>query len=259
MKTNRLFPARSRCRDAAAVVMTNVQFPMPKECPMTHDQCSIERILFVGDWSSDDWSLAIGKAHQPPTAKTRFVIGHWSFFGHWSLVIGHCIRLSLCLLAALLTGCHTEETHTEARSAPQVQGDKLTFPADSPQMAALVVEPVEPCKGSAIRLNGRLIWDDDVTVRIFTPFAGRVTKILAEVGQTVAQGDPLVLIASPDYGQAQAEARKASSDFVLSERSLNRVRELFEHGAAPQKDLQSAEADFERAQSEKQRTAARLA
>jgi len=121
---------------------------------MTHDQCSIERILFVGDWSSDDWSLAIGKAHQPPTAKTRFVIGHWSFFGHWSLVIGHCIRLSLCLLAALLTGCHTEETHTEARSAPQVQGDKLTFPADSPQMAALVVEPVEPCKGSAIRLNG---------------------------------------------------------------------------------------------------------
>jgi cobalt-zinc-cadmium efflux system membrane fusion protein len=75
----------------------------------------------------------------------------------------------------------------------------------------------------------------------------------------VKQGDPLVMIASPDYGQAQADARKAASDFVLAERSLNRVRELFEHGAAAQKDVQSAEADFERAKSEKERTAARMA
>jgi len=225
---------------------------------MPNVQYSVERVLFVGDWSSDHWSPAIGQARKPATTKT-FVIGHWSFFGHWSLVIGHSIRLCLCLLAALLSGCHSEESKTEARSAPQVQGDKLTFPADSPQMAALVVEPVEPCKGSAIRMNGRLIWDDDVTVRVFTPFAGRVIKILAEVGQTVAQGDPLALIASSDYSQAQADTRKAASDFVLSEHSLNRVRELFEHGAAPQKDLQFAEADFERAQSEKQRTIARMA
>jgi len=82
-------------------------------------------------------------------------------------------------------------------------------------------------------------------VRVFTPFGGRVTKILAELGQTVSPGEPLVTIASADYGEAQAYARKAASDFILSERSLNRVRELFEHGAASQKDLQSAEADFQ--------------
>jgi cobalt-zinc-cadmium efflux system membrane fusion protein len=140
-----------------------------------------------------------------------------------------------------------------------VQGNKVVFPQDSPQVASLVVEPVAPCKGSAIRLNGRLLWDDDVTVRVFTPFGGRITKILAEVGQTVTPGEPLAQIASPDYGQAQAEARKAATDFILAERTLNRVKELFEHGAAPQKDFQSAEAEFDRAQSEKQRTAARLA
>jgi cobalt-zinc-cadmium efflux system membrane fusion protein len=126
-------------------------------------------------------------------------------------------------------------------------------------VASLVVEPVEACKGSAFGLNGRLVWDDGVTVRVFSPFSGRVSKVLAEVGQTVAQGESLVRIASPDYGQAQAEARKAATDFVLAERSLNRVKELAEHGAAPQKDVQSAEADFERAKSEKERAAARLA
>jgi len=233
---------------------------MSKEYQIPNTQWAVGRFLVVENWSCDDWSLNIRTI---PETHSLSRFGHSSFIGHWSLVIGHSIghscRLAILLLAALLTGCNTEETKIEARSAPQVQGDKLTFPADSPQMAALVVEPVEPCKGSATRLNGRLIWDDNVTVRVFTPFGGRVTKILAEVGQTVAQGDPLVWIASPDYSQAQADARKAASDFSLSERSLNRVRELFEHGAAPQKDLQFAEADFERAQSEKQRTIARMA
>ena len=166
--------------------------------------------------------------------------------------------LTLALAPVLLSGCHSPTSIAEAVPAAQVEGEKIMFPKDSPQIAALVVEPAETCKGSAIRLNGRLIWDDDVTVRVYTPFGGRVTKVLAAVGQTVRQGEPLVTIASPDYGQAQADARKAASDFALSERSLNRVRDLFEHGAAAQKDLQSAEADFERAQSEKQRTAARM-
>ena len=162
-----------------------------------------------------------------------------------------------CML--FLVGCHSPEIKPEAARAPQVQGERVVFPKDCPQISALVVEPVELCKGSATRLNGRLVWDDDVTVRVFTPFAGRVTKILTEVGRTVAQGEPLAMIASSDYGQAQSEARKAASDFVLAERSYNRVKELYDHGAAPLKELQSAEADFERAQSEKQRTVARLA
>jgi len=163
------------------------------------------------------------------------------------------------LAALLLAGCNSKESKPDAPGTAQVQGEKVVFPKDSPQMASLIVEPVEVCKGSPIHLNGRLMWDDDVTVKVFTPFGGRVTKILTEVGRTVAQGEPLATIASSDYGQAQADARKAASDFVLAERSLNRSQELFAHGAAAQKDVQSAQADFERAQSEKQRTAARLA
>lgn len=165
-----------------------------------------------------------------------------------------CVGLS----AFGLVACHPQPTQPESAAAPQVQGEKVTFPKDSPQVASLVIEPVEQCNGSTLKLNGRLIWDDDVTVRVFTPFAGRVSKVLVEVGQSVAQGDSLVRIASPDYGQAQADARKAASDYLLAERSHNRVKELVDHGAAAQKDLHSAEADLERARSEKERTAARM-
>ena len=169
--------------------------------------------------------------------------------------------LSLTLAPIFLAGCHTSEVKPAAEESAEavISGDQVTFAETSPQITSLAVEAAQPCKSSTVRLNGRMVWDDDVTVRIFSPFGGRVTHITGEVGQHVAAGDKLAEIASPDFGQAQADARKAESDYVLAERNLNRIRELFEHGAAPQKDLQSSEADLERARSEKERTTARLA
>jgi len=162
------------------------------------------------------------------------------------------------VLPILPAACHSG-TQTAQTPQPRIEGGKVALLEGSPQMASVLAETAQPCERSISHFNGRLVWDDDVTVRIFTPFAGRVIKIPAEAGQAVTANEPLAMIASPDYGQAQADARKAASDFVLAQRTFNRVRELFEHGAAPQKDLNSAEADLARALSEVQRTAARLA
>jgi len=166
--------------------------------------------------------------------------------------------LNLALVSALLAGCHSTSHPPGDHPDCRVEGETIVLPEGSPQLASLTLETVAPVKSAPIWLNGRLVWDDNVTVRVFSPFAGRVSQILVEPGQTVAQNDPLAMIASPDYGQAQADARKAASDFNLAQRTLNRVLELFEHGAAPQKDVQSAEADFARAELEKLRTAERL-
>ena len=43
-------------------------------------------------------------------------------------------------------------------------------------------------------------------------------------------GQVLATLASPDFGQAQADARRAQSDFALAEKNLNRLRDL--HAAA---------------------------
>ena len=166
---------------------------------------------------------------------------------------------ALTLLAALLTaGCHEAKKAGDESPAPKVAGEKIILPDNSPHIAALATEAAEASHVPVVRLTGRMVWDDDVTVRVFSPFAGRVTGIAVQSGQAVQPGDTLALIASPDYGQAQADTRKAASDFLQAERSLNRVKELYEHGAAPLKDFQSAQADYERAQSEKQRSEERM-
>ena len=166
------------------------------------------------------------------------------------------LLLSGLVLAA---GCHRDKVAEEAPSDVKVAADRVTIRPDSPKLGSVSVESALPSQAGSIRLNGRLAWDDSVTVRVFTPFAGRVIRILAEPGQTVKKGDPLATVASADYGQAQAEARKAAGDFALADRTLRRVRELLEHGAAPQKDVEAAEADYQRTQSELQRTQSRLA
>lgn len=161
------------------------------------------------------------------------------------------------LLIALLSGCGKAAAAADS-SEPKVAGDAVLIPTNSAQLAALSIEPVEKQSAAPVTLPGRLIWDEDATVRVFSPFAGRVQKIDAQLNQPVARGTPLAEILSPDYGTALAEARKAQSDFRRAERALTRARELTEHGAAPRKDLEGAEADFDSARAEKERAEARL-
>jgi len=142
---------------------------------------------------------------------------------------------------------------------PKVRGDAIVFPSDAPQLTSLSRVAVAPETGATTRLFGRLTWDEDVTVRVFTPFAGRVRRVLVDVGEKVAKGAPLAEVESADFGQAQAEARTAESDERLAVSNLARLHELYDNGAAPLKDLEAAEADEARAASNRARARARLA
>jgi membrane fusion protein, heavy metal efflux system len=167
-------------------------------------------------------------------------------------------RICSLLTVLALFGCKEQKPDAEA-PGPKVEGTKITMPADALERSSISVEEVDICKTNVLHLTGRLVWNDDSTVRIFSPVAGRVETITADLGKSVGPGDTLAKIASPDFGQAQADARRAKGDLQLAERALARIRELNEHGAAPRKDVDSAEADYTRAISENDRAAARLA
>jgi membrane fusion protein, heavy metal efflux system len=66
------------------------------------------------------------------------------------------------------------------------------------------------------------------------------------------------VLASPEFGQVQAEARRAEADVALAEKNLERQKDLESYGVAPRKDLQTAEAEYARAGAEMERARARL-
>ena len=165
----------------------------------------------------------------------------------------------LCMITLCLatTGCHEEKAAAETADV-RVENGQIAVEVGSPSEGSISVETSRSPKEATLSLNGRITWDDTVTTRIFTPLGGRVSKINVANGQTVQRGDTLALITSPDYGQALADAQKAASNFNLKERTLGRVTELNAHGAAPLKDVQSAQADYEQSRSEKTRCEAKL-
>jgi cobalt-zinc-cadmium efflux system membrane fusion protein len=161
------------------------------------------------------------------------------------------------LVVGAVAGCQKAKPSDEPASA-QIHGDTVAFPSNGPQVAAIATETAAPTQPGQVRLTGRLVWDEDATVRVFSVMEGRVTRIAAPVGERVEKDAPLALIASPDFGQVQADAAKSALDLKLAEQTLNRLKELAANGAAAEKDLHAAEIDFARAQGEAQRTARRL-
>lgn len=151
--------------------------------------------------------------------------------------------------AALASACGDGDAKPDI-ARPRLENDQIVFPEGSPQVASFATDAVKESGPLPLRLTGRLVWDENRTVRLFPPFAGRVLQILVKTGERVSKGQALAKLASPDFGQAQADARRAQSDFVLAEKNLNRLRELHAAGVSSRKDLATAEADYARADAE---------
>jgi cobalt-zinc-cadmium efflux system membrane fusion protein len=166
------------------------------------------------------------------------------------LVQRRAALLTIALVAAALgSACGNGDAKPDI-ARPRLENGQIVFPEGSPQVASFATEAVKESGPLQLRLTGRLVWDENRTVRLYPPFAGRVLQILVKTGEHVSRGQALAKLASPDFGQAQADARRAQSDFGLAEKNLNRLRELHAAGVSSRKDLATAEADYARADAE---------
>src|SRR2546426_2312989 len=103
------------------------------------------------------------------------------------------LRAAAIALCLPLLGCDSKKAPSQIPE-PKVTGDTVIIPSNSPQLAALRIEPVAVQQPAFVPLAGRLMWDENATVRVFTPFAGIVRKLLVDVNQRVSKGTPLAEI-----------------------------------------------------------------
>lgn len=166
-------------------------------------------------------------------------------------------KLLVLSLSLTLAACSGEPDKGKEVSI-KVEGDRVVL-AEPDKATFLKTEAVQKDTGSVLRLPGRLVWNEDRTVRVFPQLGGRVLRIQAEMGAGVKAGQPLAVLASPEFGLAHAEARKAQADLELARHALERNRELLEAGVVAKKDWHQAQADAARAEAESDRAARRMA
>ena len=164
--------------------------------------------------------------------------------------------LSLAALT-LLGACQDKAEPVATAPLPIIQDKQLRYPAGHPQLPLLVSTAALQAQNIAIELPAKLVWNEEKTQRVYPAFAGRVTRIGADVGQSVKAGQVLAELASPEFGAAQADTSRAQADATLAKLALQRQRELFEAGVVARKDLEQAEAEAARTQAEVARAQAR--
>jgi cobalt-zinc-cadmium efflux system membrane fusion protein len=162
------------------------------------------------------------------------------------------LSITLCVLAA----CNKDEAPVDTE--PKVSGETIQFPVSVKNLPGITGEVVRMGGERVLNLPGRLVWNEDRTVRVSSPFAGRVIEILVQPGTSVKAGQPLAMLTSNDFGMAQADARKASADAAVASKALARQRELYEAGIVAQKEYEQTQADAARANADMQRTQAAL-
>lgn len=160
-------------------------------------------------------------------------------------------------LSLALAGC-SAEPEAAKEAAIKVDGERVTL-AEPDKASFLKLAAVEADHGGTLRLPGRLVWNEEKTVRVFPQLGGRVQSLAVDVGQTVKAGQPLAVLNSPDYGQAMADATKAKADAQVAIQAQERSRQLREAGVVAEKDWQQAEAAAIAAKAEAARASRRLA
>lgn len=165
--------------------------------------------------------------------------------------------LTVVASASWLAACRESSPPAPPPPRPIMDGTTLRFPAGHPQLAALSTQRAEPSRPQTVEMPARVIWDEDHTQRIYPAFSGRVTDIRADIGTRVIAGQMLVELASPEFGIAQAETRRAVAEVSHAQRQLDRVRDLHAIGIAARKELEQAENDMVRVRTELERAQAR--
>ncbi len=151
-----------------------------------------------------------------------------------------------------------EDTPPPKKTAPK-EANVFHYEKNAPQLAYLKTAAVEVGQVPTTEpLQGAIVYNDDLTSKITTPIAGRVTKIYAQIGDKVKMGQPLVMIDSPEFGQANADLMKSESDLTLKNQAFERAKTLYEGEVIAKKEFEAAEADLKQAEAEHQRALNRL-
>src|SRR5712671_7090773 len=126
------------------------------------------------------------------------------------------------------------------------------------EWASLTIQPVTERAFRAEHVTeGKIAIDEDRSTPVFSPYAGRVTKLLVRPGDAVVKGQPLFVIEAADNVQAQNDfigamtaMNKARSALDLAQLQDRRAKDLFEGKAVPLKDYQQSQATLIQAQND---------
>ena len=120
-----------------------------------------------------------------------------------------------------------------------------TFRASAMQMKTLTVEPVGLHGFVSEELTeGKIAANADHATPVFSPYSGRITRVIAGLGDTVKAGAPLATLEASEFVQAQNDLATAASQLKLARITETRKHALYDAKGGSLQDWQAAQTDL---------------
>jgi cobalt-zinc-cadmium efflux system membrane fusion protein len=101
---------------------------------------------------------------------------------------------------------------------------------------------------SQVKTDGRIVFNGDQLTPVYSPYSGRVTRVIAPLGALLSRGQPLFELDASEYAQAQSDLLATQAQLKLALANEQRRHASYDiHGASLQ-DWQQAQSDLAGAQ-----------
>jgi len=153
------------------------------------------------------------------------------------------IAAAIVLVLSLSFGGRLFSRHeAPAAEAPSPPG---TFRATAQQLKTLTIESVALHGFVSEELTeGKIAVNADRATPLFSPYSGRVLKVIAGLGDTVKQGAPLATIEASEFVQAQNDLNTAAAQVKLARINETRKHALYDAKGGSLQDWQQAQSDL---------------
>lgn len=120
-----------------------------------------------------------------------------------------------------------------------------TFQPTAQQLKTLTIEPVAlRAFVSEERTEGKIAVNGDRATPVFSPYSGRITRVIASLGEVVTQGQPLATIEATEFVQAENDLRAALAQVTLTRKTEARKHSLYDIKGGSLADWQQSQADL---------------
>jgi len=179
---------------------------------------------------------------QPPKGRESIDRRAWSRDRQWRVAGLGAAALIIAALAVWLGGRVFGPQEAPAAGASSPPG---TFRASAQQLKTLTVEAVQTHGFVSEELTeGKIAVNGDHTTPVFSPYSGRVTRVIAGLGDIVKAGAPLATLEASEFVQAQNDLSTAAAQVKIARINETRKHALLDAKGGSLQDWQQAQADL---------------
>jgi len=92
--------------------------------------------------------------------------------------------------------------------------------------------------------DGQIALNGDTTTQVFSPYSGRVVRVMASPGEYVKRGAPLLRIEASEFVQAQSDLHNAAATLKLARINEERKHAAYDNKGGSLQDWQQAQVDL---------------